>query len=736
MEETSTPPRWSSKPEGNVRRPEDASVDVRRDNYLKYAPVNDDATSDNPSHPTPKPGNRNPSKDTTSPSGTPSPKGESPPKKKVRWGTSVDIAGGLSNAWEFISGQMTPSFGHSKKTADGTDGNTNAEAELNLFGDMSSIAPVDSPPQGGVPRRTPPPNPMDTSGDRSHTSGTQWNPYGDNVPTPGAYATPMRPYRGQGSGPPHGSYGNGNANTPPPPLPASEVEARVRPTPPGGYGGDGWGPRGSYGGSGNGGNSGGGGSGGGGGGGNPGTYPNGNPYHPKVRTFMVKPDPDKFPQYTSPDKFPDWFDKMTAHLGGYQMGNLAKFSWTPAWWEVRWFIDANHFLYLILSRVVQTIEGKAILREHRCDQDGRMALCKPRVDGRTSTAATLVAEELHADLLTRRLTQTHTKSYLSFITTFLADCGQYNERQLDNDTIITPRQQRAYLERAVEAIGPLRQIRDRERQDIALGRLPLTPDQYIDLLKQVAGGIDRKRIQQRRATRTANLADSTSNQDSSSVTSDNIEELVQFMCNKAMIEAGVRMDPTSFKELSVDGKKAWARLSSKDKSTILQASKEAAVARQVNLHELSIDGSNDGEHEDHTAEGPTETTEVNEASITDNPKSKAMPQNVNRMMSTSAAKKPNSTSKSHGSRSANHVKWSVNNVNISNYLNAYDHEDPGLDGTLSDGKHGDSLDAGSEDGEFDGNQDHSPWEAYMEDIDDIFGELEYAGEDDGDQFFC
>jgi hypothetical protein len=144
---------------------------------------------------------------------------------------------------------------------------------------------------------------------------------------------------------------------------------------------------------------------------------------------------------------------------------------------------------------------------------------------------------------------------------------------------------------------------------------------------------------------------------------DDISSMIEFQVYKAMqkLGTGVRMDGDSFKELSVDAKKAWSRLSSKDKAVILKASEDDTNTRKVNVAESEM-VSEDQESEHGESEGKTE---VNVAQS--DPKSKAHPGNINRMLSSSANSKGKDKDKkkssSSTSRSVNTVKWQVSNVN-------------------------------------------------------------------------
>jgi hypothetical protein len=172
----------------------------------------------------------------------------------------------------------------------------------------------------------------------------------------------------------------------------------------------------------------------------------------------------------------------------------------------------------------------------------------------------------------------------------------------------------------------------------------------------------------REGKRSINVTDVSTSDDhggSDEFSSSDLESAIEYQVFKAMqkMDPSVRMDGNSFKELSVDAKKAWARLSSKDKSVILQASKDEASSLKVNVAESEV-VSEDQNQEDEESENKTE---VNMAQS--DGKSKAHPGNINRMLSSSANSKSKDKDKdkkkssSSASRSVNTVKWQVSNVN-------------------------------------------------------------------------
>ena len=401
------------------------------------------------------------------------------------------------------------------------------------------------------------------------------------------------------------------------------------------------------------------------------------------------------------------------------MGLVANFKYKPTSEDLEWYRHACQYTYMMLTKKVKTIEGKTILRERRGDQDGRIALFYLWQDGKSSTAAQLRSEDILQEIINYRVEPGTTKSYLKSIDDLIAKMQDYNERQTDNSMVLTPTMQRVHLERAVEPVKGLREIKDRERQDVANGRAPLTSSGYISLLKNQASMMDKVRAKSRRTPsrsvnvangyRSINVADGYYGNDNDegngndSNTSDDFDTMIEYQVFKAMqkMAPGVRMDGESFKELSVEAKKAWSRLSSKDKTVILKASKDDTSTMKVNVAESSVV---DGEQESEGGE-PEDRTEVNMAQS--DAKSKAHPGNINRMLSSSANgkskdkdkdKKKSSTSTS---RSVNTVKFQVSNVNWSTPDEDSDDSDGDEPPDLIDRPHYDSSSSEEEDSDDD-----------------------------------
>jgi hypothetical protein len=144
---------------------------------------------------------------------------------------------------------------------------------------------------------------------------------------------------------------------------------------------------------------------------------------------------------------------------------------------------------------------------------------------------------------------------------------------------------------------------------------------------------------------------------------DDIATFMEFKAFKTQMENSTRLDSKSFGELTGDGRKAWAKLTSKDKATILAATQESGNSSSRQAFVTEIDAAEE-EDDESTNNGDSKTSEVNETKTSTSTAAKdgAHPGNINRVLSKSASKKPASKSTTSTARKANTVQWVVNSL--------------------------------------------------------------------------
>ena len=409
----------------------------------------------------------------------------------------------------------------------------------------------------------------------------------------------------------------------------------------------------------------GGGNPGGGGGGGPGGIPPGTPGHghnPSAKVFSMKPEIKYFPTLTDIRNFPSWWDQFCTVANGTGLSKQIDFSYRVPNDEMMDFTARNKWLFVILDVRVKTMEGRVILRRHRNRHDGRAALSEIYASGRASATADIQSQERLARLTTTRLDTTWTKPYSDYINEFMTEAEIYNENQTNPAALLTSDMVMMMLQRAVQGINSLAQVKARERHAIAEGRPAYNLQTYTSLLKDEAERIDEVRIAMRNRRRQANVTE-IQNADEADLEDVSGDHGTELQVNRtAIANPASRLDDKTWDVLSPDAKKAWIQFPEKDREMIVGKMKGV---RRVNFHETipqddtPTDDPDAAVTDDANGEIELEVNETKTSLSKDrkvDSKSGTHPANLSRMLS-SGSKGPNNKAASTAKRSINTVEW-------------------------------------------------------------------------------
>ena len=164
---------------------------------------------------------------------------------------------------------------------------------------------------------------------------------------------------------------------------------------------------------------------------------------------------------------------------------------------------------MVLTFVLQTVQGKAILQRHRLTKDAR-AVLKQLVDEHSnSTAGVIDAGEILGYLTTDTLDSNYSKPYYEY-------CILWDQKAITYNNMATsplpPELLKAMLHRAVRLIPALRQVKNDDMQNVQRGKGALTYAQYLNLLLSAASVADEVR-RGRGRSRSANVHDQTDDDD-------------------------------------------------------------------------------------------------------------------------------------------------------------------------------------------------------------------------------
>lgn len=357
---------------------------------------------------------------------------------------------------------------------------------------------------------------------------------------------------------------------------------------------------------------------------------------------------------------------------GTGMAHVIDLSYDPEYEELADFAARNTWLFTVLWEKVQTPSGREILRQTKEFQNGRYTLRLLDEEYNSSATAEIRASELLDLIVQTRLDNGWGKPYVDFISHMLDLMDQYNETVRYRSQRLSDEAKRSHLERAVEGVKALNDVRIRELQMVAHGHTHrLSFHRYVALLRDAAKICDKARGDRRRKPRQANTHDQVASPEQDDTTQDDpdMEEAYsQFQIWMAS-QSGARLSDDTWKSMSDSAKKSWGSIPAKDRATIIEGLAGSKSNRQANVHQQSSnddngDGSDDeGTDSNDDAQEANTKTEVNRtAQEVNETKGKTHPGDIRRVLGGPPKKKPASTPKGNAKGSANTVTWSVNHV--------------------------------------------------------------------------
>jgi hypothetical protein len=382
----------------------------------------------------------------------------------------------------------------------------------------------------------------------------------------------------------------------------------------------------------------------------------------------MKPDIKLFKKLEDESKFISWKDHFITTCAGASLGECCDFTYIPTPQEQASFRNKDRWMYTVLMNIVKTPDGIDLIRKHRGDKSGRAVLLDMIQENAKSSTADIRSNELLQEITSRRLDSTWSKSVREFILEYEQLLEDYNESVRFVSQQLSPEMKRAMVERAVAPNRVLRDLKNRENDQIAQvgirGRFDYRT--YMYLLKEAAKSVDVERGQRNRGRRKANIhaIDDNSDEDDD----DSLTRTLQAWVSRRV--SGSRMNKETWSALDPGTQKIWDSIDDKDKAAILNyATKRAEKqsrsqeSRQVNNHE----GDHTSDSDDSSDTGEDSPNQEMEANLTkteqqvNDTKGKTHPGDIRRVLSTGKAKDKTKPKPKEKSRSANHVMWNINN---------------------------------------------------------------------------
>ena len=280
----------------------------------------------------------------------------------------------------------------------------------------------------------------------------------------------------------------------------------------------------------------------------------------------MKPDLKSFPKLTKESDIRNWNFRMRAMCDGFNMGEVYDPNYIPPTVQDRLsYENKSRFFYAVLVNTVLIDRGRAILYRYRQNHDG-CAVFRELINTLMGTiAVSHDGGKIFQDLANSVLGRDWKKSMAEYISYFMDTVTRYNEMVLTPAEQLHPMMVKSMLQRAVNGVRSLREVKDREDHRIIEGQGPLSLEAYVYLLTTAAEALDRERISRGRTS--ANFHEGgTASDDHSEAPID--ADVPTYDINYL---DGSRMPLARWKQLEPSTQTTWDTLPDKDKALILTA---------------------------------------------------------------------------------------------------------------------------------------------------------------------
>ena len=147
------------------------------------------------------------------------------------------------------------------------------------------------------------------------------------------------------------------------------------------------------------------------------------------------------------------------------------------------FVRKNAWICMVLTFIVKTFEGVAIVQQFRRTFDARSVVCHLDRHYSVSAAAVLSLSDMLSFLTSDRLDSAYRKPLSQCIIEWVDKATTYNEQSNDR---ISDNMLKTMLQNAVSGVACLRQVKNDDLQRVIRGQPPLTFGECITIVKSAA----------------------------------------------------------------------------------------------------------------------------------------------------------------------------------------------------------------------------------------------------------
>lgn len=311
--------------------------------------------------------------------------------------------------------------------------------------------------------------------------------------------------------------------------------------------------------------------------------------------FKLKPDIKAFKTLTDQSKWRIWsadFENVIASQGALVLMDRSYDPKSSA--EKQAWRNMQSFYYLVMSRIIQTTEGRHIVNKYRVTKDARSVIAELYGYAKVSTHAAITSGNLLRRISNMTLDKAWKKTAVQFLIYFTELVEYYNRMQPSPAMRLTEAMCMHYLENAVRPVKELNDVKKQAMQLALSGGEPVSYELYNQLLRSAATVYDEDILIQRQARtdsrRSTNVHEHRELPDNDTPRDD--EPGVEREIEVFMSRLRPRMNKETWQSLQSNEQELWDQLSDEAKSKILSYAKnrQERSTRSANTHEIGSDG--------------------------------------------------------------------------------------------------------------------------------------------------
>ena len=202
----------------------------------------------------------------------------------------------------------------------------------------------------------------------------------------------------------------------------------------------------------------------------------------------IKVDASLFPVLKDEKQHDSWHRSFSNQAAAQHLSNVLDPDYAPTLPEDYELFELHQkFMYAVLDKTVQTDNGKEIVRKYHCSRDAQSVYKELLTLHTSSTKAEMSAGDLLTYITTTSIGDGKWKgSTESYITHWNDQVRKYHNQKTDLKDKISDSVKRVLLQKAVDSIPALQNVKSTAAVLQVQTGFPLSFDEYVSLLKSAA----------------------------------------------------------------------------------------------------------------------------------------------------------------------------------------------------------------------------------------------------------